>query len=300
MRGRRRRSMSCGCTRRNVEMAGLAGAAEAASPSTAPRSAGVDATSIGYSASDAGRPPTDGCKAAAAPPGHHRSSRPPARRDCRCCTVRTWARRGEHRLNMPRRPQASPPPPRGDGREGGIAEQSGRRIPPLAPNPPPQGEGNPLGASGGDPTGAGLSRGGRRALPEIPVLTLEDLGICGGGSGGGRIVVRLTPTYRAARDPAIRLAVERRWRSGPRGGQVGRALAAVVPTTSRRSRRKLKDFGIASPGRAGGRALFADETTAAPIAVRLPPRRSPSRLHSLQGTVRCESCAEPFDAFKCL
>ncbi len=128
--------------------------------------------------------------------------------------------------------------------------------------------------------------------PEIPVLTLEDLGVLRGVERReGRIVVKLTPTYTGCPATlAIRLAVEAAL------AQAGLAEATVETVLSppwttdditEEGRRKLKEFGIAPPARAGGvRALFADETDRLP-QVRIDPHHKDLRirLHAVQGTV---------------
>jgi ring-1,2-phenylacetyl-CoA epoxidase subunit PaaD len=143
--------------------------------------------------------------------------------------------------------------------------------------------------------------------PEIPVLTLEDLGVLRGVERReGRIVVKLTPTYTGCPATlAIRLAVETAL------AQAGLADATVETVLSppwstdditEAGRQKLKEFGIAPPARAGGvRALFADETVACPkCGSSHTAKISEFGSTPCKALWRCEACAEPFDAFKCL
>ena len=143
--------------------------------------------------------------------------------------------------------------------------------------------------------------------PEIPVVTLEDLGILRGVERRGeRIVVRLTPTYTGCPATlAIRLAVEAAL------AEAGLAEASVETVLSppwstdditEAGRQKLKDYGIAPPGRARGhRALFADETVACPkCGSSRTAKISEFGSTPCKALWRCEACAEPFDAFKCL
>jgi ring-1,2-phenylacetyl-CoA epoxidase subunit PaaD len=142
--------------------------------------------------------------------------------------------------------------------------------------------------------------------PEIPVLTLEDLGVLRGVERReGRIVVKLTPTYTGCPATlAIRLAVEGAL------AQAGLADAAVETVLSPpwstdditdEGRGKLKEFGIAPPGARGVRALFADETVACPKCGSTHTAKiSEFGSTPCKALWRCESCAEPFDAFKCL
>lgn len=143
--------------------------------------------------------------------------------------------------------------------------------------------------------------------PEIPVLTLEDLGVLRGVERReGRVVVKLTPTYTGC--PAtqfIRLAVETALAlAGLADARVETVLSPPWSTDdiSAEGRRKLKAYGIAPPaGKASVRALFGEETVACPRC----GSSSTSRISEFGSTPckalwRCEACAEPFDAFKCL
>jgi ring-1,2-phenylacetyl-CoA epoxidase subunit PaaD len=143
--------------------------------------------------------------------------------------------------------------------------------------------------------------------PEIPVLTLEDLGVLRGVERrDGRIVVELTPTYTGCPATlAIRLAVEAALaEAGLADARVETVLAPPWSTDdiSEEGRRKLKAFGIAPPGRARGvRALFADEAVACPKCGSTHTAKiSEFGSTPCKALWRCESCAEPFDAFKCL
>jgi ring-1,2-phenylacetyl-CoA epoxidase subunit PaaD len=118
--------------------------------------------------------------------------------------------------------------------------------------------------------------------------------------------VKLTPTYTGCPATlAIRLAVEAAL------AQEGLAEATVETVLSppwstddipEAGRPKLKAFGIAPPGRARGpRALFADETVACPkCGSGRTAKISEFGSTPCKALWRCESCAEPFDAFKCL
>ncbi len=91
--------------------------------------------------------------------------------------------------------------------------------------------------------------------PEIPVLTLEDLGVLRGVERrDGRIVVKLTPTYTGCPATlAIRLAVEAALaEAGMPDARVETVLSPPWSTDqiSEEGRRKLKEFGIAPPNRA--------------------------------------------------
>src|SRR5262249_36748865 len=108
------------------------------------------------------------------------------------------------------------------------------------------------------------------ADPEIPVLTLEDLGILRGVRlEGGRIIVELTPTYTGCpATHAIRLAVETALAVAGLGeAEVVTQLSPPWSTDwiTETGRRKLTAFGIAPPvRRAGPIALFRDAEVACP------------------------------------
>ena len=143
--------------------------------------------------------------------------------------------------------------------------------------------------------------------PEIPVLTLDDLGILRGVERrNGRIVVMLTPTYTGCPATlAIQLSVEAALvEAGFSDARVESVLSPPWSTDdiTEEGRRKLREFGIAPPARgARARTLFAQETVACPKC----GSTATSRISEFGSTAckalwRCEACAEPFDYFKCL
>ena len=143
--------------------------------------------------------------------------------------------------------------------------------------------------------------------PEIPVLTLEDLGVLRGVERReGRIIVKLTPTYTGCPATlAIKLAVEAALAEA--GMPDARVEAVLSPPWStdqitQEGRRKLKEFGIAPPaGKASVRALFGEETVACPkCGSTATAKISEFGSTPCKALWRCERCAEPFDAFKCL
>ena len=145
--------------------------------------------------------------------------------------------------------------------------------------------------------------------PEIPVLTLEDLGILRGVERqGAAIVVRITPTYTGCPATlAIRLAVETALlEAGLATARVETVLSPPWTTDdiTEDGRRKLKDYGIAPPGRRSGRpetGLFAEETVACPRCNSTATQRiSEFGSTACKALWRCQTCHEPFDYFKCL
>ena len=145
--------------------------------------------------------------------------------------------------------------------------------------------------------------------PEIPVVTLEDLGILREvRDEDGRIVVELTPTYTGC--PATQVIAD----------DVRRALAdagideATVRTTlsppwstdwiTAEGRRKLRDYGIAPP--AGDAPAGSAVLRFVPRTKIACPRCDSTQVERLseygstpcKALYRCVACREPFDYFK--
>ena len=142
--------------------------------------------------------------------------------------------------------------------------------------------------------------------PEVPVLTIADLGILRDVEvRGDRVIVTITPTYSGCpavdtiRDDLI-LALSA---AGFAEVEVRLTLAPAWTTDwmSDEGKRKLEAFGIAPPS---GRAAVTG-----PIPVRLSIRcpqcgsldtREVSRFGSTscKALYECRACLEPFDHFK--
>jgi ring-1,2-phenylacetyl-CoA epoxidase subunit PaaD len=142
--------------------------------------------------------------------------------------------------------------------------------------------------------------------PEIPVLTIADLGVLREVRiSDGYVEVAITPTYSGC--PAmnmialeIELALEREGFAKPK------ILTVLSPawTTdwmSEDGRRKLKDYGIAPPEPASSRrALFGVQEVACPqCGSKETELLSEFGSTSCKALWRCKSCREPFDYFKC-
>ncbi|MFE6932301.1 1,2-phenylacetyl-CoA epoxidase subunit PaaD [Streptomyces sp. NPDC057699] len=143
--------------------------------------------------------------------------------------------------------------------------------------------------------------------PELPVLTLDELGVLRGvqADGPDKVTVRLTPTYTGC--PAIESMsadIERVLHEhGVTEVSVITVLAPAWSTDdiSDEGRRKLAEFGIAPP-RPGGRSGGPVPLT---LSVRCPHCGSTdtellSRFSSTacKALRRCVACREPFDHFK--
>ena len=142
--------------------------------------------------------------------------------------------------------------------------------------------------------------------PEIPVLTIADLGVLRDVSvRGDTVEVTITPTYSGC--PAMRM-IERDIEAALRAAgieklRVNTVLAPAWTTgwLSEEGRRKLAEFGVAPPAPgASRRALFAAESVACPRCGSAETERlAEFGSTSCKALYRCRACAEPFDYFKC-
>ncbi|HET6636572.1 MAG TPA: 1,2-phenylacetyl-CoA epoxidase subunit PaaD [Streptomyces sp.] len=152
--------------------------------------------------------------------------------------------------------------------------------------------------------------------PELPVLTLADLGVLREvrATGAGAVEVDLTPTYTGC--PAIEAMasdVEQVLHEHGVADVTVRTVLSPAWSTddiSDEGRRKLAEFGIAPP-RGGARAadgpvtVQLGRTRTAAEEIRCPHCGSAdttllSRFSSTacKALRRCEACREPFDHFK--
>ena len=138
--------------------------------------------------------------------------------------------------------------------------------------------------------------------PEIPVLSIWDLGVLQDVSSqaDGSVHVTITPTYSGC--PAMR-EIERDivatlTEAGYSNASVEISLEPTWTTDwmTAEGRRKLKEYGIAPPAQRGKR-----------VDIRCPQCDSPnvSLVSEFSSTAckalyKCGDCAEPFDYFKCI
>ncbi len=145
--------------------------------------------------------------------------------------------------------------------------------------------------------------------PEVPVLTIEDLGILHevGVSDDGRVTVSILPTYSGC--PAmgvIALGIETELAKD--GFEDVRVVLTNAPawTTDRMSdaaREKLRAYGISPPERGSGkRALFEPSADVAcpRCGSKYTERVSEFGSTACKALWRCRACREPFDHFKCI
>ncbi len=142
--------------------------------------------------------------------------------------------------------------------------------------------------------------------PEIPVITIEDLGILRDVAvEDDRVVVTVTPTYSGcpAMDEIRADITSALTAQGWHDVEVRTVLAPAWTTDwmSEQGKRKLREFGIAPPG----------PVASGPVPVQLRPRVECPQCGagdteeltrfgstSCKSMWRCRTCREPFDHFK--
>lgn len=144
--------------------------------------------------------------------------------------------------------------------------------------------------------------------PEVPVLTIEDLGVLRGVEvDGDRVTVEITPTYSgcpavdAISDDIVRVLGD----AGYSDVRVRRVLAPAWTTDwmSAAGRAKLEKFGIAAPMPRD--AENSGGTIGLGLGIRCPQcgsmhTREVSHFGSTscKALYVCQRCLEPFDYFK--
>jgi ring-1,2-phenylacetyl-CoA epoxidase subunit PaaD len=146
--------------------------------------------------------------------------------------------------------------------------------------------------------------------PELPMLTLEDLGVLRDvRESDGEVVVTITPTYSGC--PAMATMRDDLVHRLTDAGYDARVEVSLAPAWSsdwitERGRRALRDHGISAPGTAAQRS--------GPVALSLLPTRreldcprcgsrdveltSEFGATSCKALYRCASCLEPFEHVK--
>lgn len=151
-----------------------------------------------------------------------------------------------------------------------------------------------------------LAAAARVVDPEIPVLSIVDLGVLREVRiEGDAVAITITPTYSGC--PAMRV-IEIELDAALRGAGIDKfridtvlSPAWTTDWLSREGRRKLAAYGIAPPaGAASRRALFGADVVACPRCGSADTERlSEFGSTACKALYRCRACAEPFDYFKC-
>ena len=141
--------------------------------------------------------------------------------------------------------------------------------------------------------------------PEIPVLTIADLGVLRDVQvKGDTVEVTITPTYSGC--PAMNMIQLDIGTALARAGMKSRVHTSLSPAWTTdwltdAARQKLAAYGIAPPEHSTSRrALFAEAHPTCPRC-----NSTDTELISEFGSTackslhRCRACREPFDAFKC-
>jgi ring-1,2-phenylacetyl-CoA epoxidase subunit PaaD len=144
--------------------------------------------------------------------------------------------------------------------------------------------------------------------PEIPVLTIADLGVLRDVTIGedGSVKVAITPTYSGC--PAMNMIAFEVEQALARAGLPGAVVQVVLSpawTTdwmSEAGRQKLREYGIAPPPPpgAGRGALFGQDSPSCPLCGSVDTERlAEFGSTACKALWRCRACREPFDHFKC-
>ncbi len=143
--------------------------------------------------------------------------------------------------------------------------------------------------------------------PEIPVLTIADLGIVRDVTVDDEVVVALTPTYTGC--PATEMieqsVIDTLHRQGIENVSIDRVLSPPWTTDwiSDEGREKLRKYGIAPPQQgASKRALLHGERSIACPRCQSLETEIVSEFGSTacKATYKCKACLEPFEYFKCI
>jgi ring-1,2-phenylacetyl-CoA epoxidase subunit PaaD len=148
---------------------------------------------------------------------------------------------------------------------------------------------------------------GQVADPEIPVLSITDLGIVREVEVGERVTVALSPTYSGcpATEVIEQSVLDALRDHGVEDVEIKRVLSPPWTTDwiSDEGRDKLRRYGIAPPEEGvGKRALLRGERRVAcprcgAIATELVSEFGST---ACKASYRCSECLEPFEYFKCI
>lgn len=144
--------------------------------------------------------------------------------------------------------------------------------------------------------------------PEVPVLTIEDLGILRDVKfdDDGTVVAVITPTYSGcpAMDTISANIDATLEAAGYEGARVDLVLQPAWTTDwmSEEGKRKLEEYGIAPPT---GKSAMADGPVRLQLAVKCPHCQSLNTKElthfgstACKALYSCRDCLEPFDYFK--
>lgn len=145
------------------------------------------------------------------------------------------------------------------------------------------------------------------ADPEIPVVTIDDLGILRDVEIGDPVVVSLAPTYSGcpATEAIEKSVLETLRGHGVENVRIRRVLSPPWTTDwiSDEGREKLRRYGIAPPEKDAGKRSLMDM-----LRVVACPRCESTQTSlvsefgstACKASYKCDACLEPFEYFKCL
>lgn len=145
------------------------------------------------------------------------------------------------------------------------------------------------------------------ADPEIPVLSITDLGIVRDVAVNGAVIVDLTPTYSGcpATEVIEKSVVDALHQRGIKDVQINRVLSPPWTTDwiTEAGRNKLRDYGIAPPHEGGTKRelLFGSRAIACPRCTSTNTAVvSEFGSTACKASYKCHDCLEPFEYFKCI
>jgi ring-1,2-phenylacetyl-CoA epoxidase subunit PaaD len=148
---------------------------------------------------------------------------------------------------------------------------------------------------------------GAVADPEIPVLTIADLGLVRGVRIGDEVVVQLTPTYSGcpATEVIEQSVVDALRDKGVQNVRIERVLSPPWTTDwiSTEGRAKLREYGIAPPAAGGSKRelLHGARSIACPRCGSTETALvSEFGSTACKASYKCNACLEPFEYFKCI
>ena len=143
--------------------------------------------------------------------------------------------------------------------------------------------------------------------PEIPVLTITDLGIVRDVTVNGDVVVALTPTYTGcpATEVIEQSVVSALKEHGVADVKIDRVLSPPWTTDwiSAEGRDKLREYGIAPPETGGSKRelLYGERSIACPRCNSMQTSLvSEFGSTACKASYKCDECLEPFEYFKCI
>jgi ring-1,2-phenylacetyl-CoA epoxidase subunit PaaD len=143
--------------------------------------------------------------------------------------------------------------------------------------------------------------------PEIPVLTIMDLGIVRDVIVNDEVIVALTPTYIGcpATEVIEQSVIDALHEQGVENVSIERVLSPPWTTDwiSDVGRDKLRDYGIAPPqqGASKRELLQGDRSIACPRCASLDTALvSEFGSTACKASYKCIACLEPFEYFKCI